>query len=44
MMDYRPEFNEKVASMHALAPAVFIGGSTIVPRPIVNRAEEIQVF
>lgn len=43
MMDYRPEYNAKIASMHALAPAVFIGESMIVPRPIVYRAEEIRV-
>lgn len=43
MLDYRPEYNAKVTSMHALAPAVFIGKSSLVPRPIVNGAEEIQV-
>lgn len=43
MLSFRPEYNKKVVSMHAMAPSLFINGTDIVPVPITDNADTIKV-
>lgn len=43
MLSLRPEYNQKIKSMHALAPAVLLEHSTIIDKSILNSMYQIEV-
>lgn len=43
MITERPEYNSKITSMTALAPAAFVGDIKVVNKLIIDNLEDIEV-
>lgn len=43
MLALRPEYNEKIASMHAMAPAAYMSSSQAVDRMFIATLDQLEV-
>lgn len=44
MVALRPEYNSKIASMHAMAPAVYMTKTQVVDRIFITALDQLEVY